>query len=382
MAASISIVITTYNQEHYLGKAIESLLSQTRDDFELLIWDDGSIDNSVAIAQAYAKQDQRIRVVAAKHQGRGYALKTAIAQTKGTYLGWVDSDDLLAPTALAETAAILDAQPEVGMVYTSYLDIDKQDRIISYGFRCLIPYSPEGLLQNFMTFHFRLLRRSVYEQAGGINESFESVEDYELCLRLSEITQVQHLNQPLYYYRTHPQSLSHQRRPEQIRLGKLAVRQAYRRRGKFLASQLNTHKRVNEKRGRETSKQTGRRGDGETRRMEIPPKISLTPHKQTFTLHQKNLPFPIPNSPFPILNSSFFILHSLLILNSPFFTLNSSAQPIVSDNSTGTIVTPNGNQFNINGGTLSGDGANLFHSFSQFNLNQNQTANFPYQPLN
>ncbi|HBL10267.1 MAG TPA: filamentous hemagglutinin, partial [Cyanobacteria bacterium UBA11162] len=104
MAVPISIIITTYNRDRYLGGAIESVLSQTQGDFELLIWDDGSTDNSLAIAHDYATRDQRIRVVGAKHQGRGISLKEAIAQTHGTYIGWVDSDDLLAPTALAETA--------------------------------------------------------------------------------------------------------------------------------------------------------------------------------------------------------------------------------------------------------------------------------------
>src|SRR6476469_1888801 len=105
MAATISIVITTYNRERYLGDAIASVLSQTRGDFELLVWDDGSTDDSLAIANSYAKRDRRVRVVAAEHQGRVGALKAAIAQTTGKYLGWVDSDDLLAPAALKETAA-------------------------------------------------------------------------------------------------------------------------------------------------------------------------------------------------------------------------------------------------------------------------------------
>jgi glycosyltransferase involved in cell wall biosynthesis len=62
MTTPISIVITTYNRERYLSAAIESILAQTRCDFELLIWDDGSTDRSVEIANAYAKSDRRIRV--------------------------------------------------------------------------------------------------------------------------------------------------------------------------------------------------------------------------------------------------------------------------------------------------------------------------------
>ena len=197
MTVPISIVITTYNRERYLSAAIESILAQTKQDFELLIWDDGSIDRTVEIAQNYAKHDARVRVVIAEHQGRGLSLKLAIAQTTGTYIGIVDSDDLLAPTTLEETVCVLEQEPAVGMVYTSYLDIDEHDRIVSYGYRCLVPYSKERLLHQFMTFHFRLMRRSVYEQVGGIDESFEYAQDYDLCLRLSENTEVRHVDKPL-----------------------------------------------------------------------------------------------------------------------------------------------------------------------------------------
>jgi glycosyltransferase involved in cell wall biosynthesis len=232
MAALVSLVITVYNQERYLGAAIESVLSQTLGDFELMVWDDGSSDRSLSIAQSYACKDSRVRVIAAEHQGNGAALKHAIAQTTGTYIGWVDSDDLLAPTALAETTQVLERESDVGMAYTSYLDIDERDRIVSYGYRCIVPYSKEQLLHQFMTFHFRLIRRSVYEQVGGINELFECANDYDLCLRLSEHTEVRHVNKPLYYYRTHPNSISRQKRRQQMRDAQLAVELAYQRRGK------------------------------------------------------------------------------------------------------------------------------------------------------
>ena len=84
----ISLIIVNYNQERYLQKAIASILTQTYRDWELLIWDDGSTDNSVAIAREYARQDDRIRVITAKHQGVAKARKNAIAETTGNYIGW------------------------------------------------------------------------------------------------------------------------------------------------------------------------------------------------------------------------------------------------------------------------------------------------------
>jgi glycosyltransferase involved in cell wall biosynthesis len=231
MTALISLVITVYNREQYLPAAIESILTQSYPNFELLIWDDGSTDDSVEIAQHYVAQDKRIRVIAAPHQGRATALKAAIAATTGTYIGWVDSDDLLAQTALTETVAILEQQPNIGLVYTDYIVIDENDAVKGYGNRCKIPYSKEQLLLDFMIFHFRLMRRSVYDQVGGIDEAFMYCQDYDLCLKLSEVTEIYHHQKPLYYYRHHIKSISGEKRIEQILLSKQAIENALQRRG-------------------------------------------------------------------------------------------------------------------------------------------------------
>jgi GT2 family glycosyltransferase len=137
---------------------------------------------------------------------------------------------LLAPTALEETSAILDAYPKVGLVYTDYRLIDENGQDKGFGKTCLIPYSQNRLLIDFMIFHFRLLRRCVYEQVGGINESFKLAEDYDLCLRLSEITTIQHLRQPLYYHRRHPENVTKQRQ-EVVHWAYKASSQALKRRG-------------------------------------------------------------------------------------------------------------------------------------------------------
>ncbi len=226
----ISLVIPVYNRADYLPATIDSILAQTCSDFELLIWDDGSTDRSVEIACEYAQRDKRIRVVAAAHQRQAQALKRAIAQTTGPHIGIVDSDDLLAPTALEDTVAILNANPQVGLVYTDYEIIDAQGNNRGLGNRCQIPYSKERLLVDFMLFHFRLMRRSIYDQVGGIDATFDCAQDYDLCLKLSEVTGIYHLQKPLYLYRTHAQSISQQRRMEQILWAKRAIENALQRR--------------------------------------------------------------------------------------------------------------------------------------------------------
>lgn len=230
MVPKISIVMPVYNRDRYVGAAIESVLNQTMPNFELLVWDDGSTDQSLRIAQHYAEIDPRVRVMSSPHRGIAPTVKAAFAATIGIYIGSVDSDDLLAPTALEETSAVLDAHPAVGMVYTNYHVIDEHGHDHGLGKRCQMPYSQHRILLDFMTFHFRLMRRNVYEQVGGINPAFKLAEDYDLCLKLTEVTEVHHLERSLYYYRWHGTNVTKQRL-EMMYWTYKASSQALRRRG-------------------------------------------------------------------------------------------------------------------------------------------------------
>ncbi|MBD2084810.1 CHAT domain-containing protein [Coleofasciculus sp. FACHB-542] len=353
MFVPISLVITAYNRELYLAATIESILAQTRQDFELLVWDDGSTDRTVEIAREYEARDRRVRVVAAEHQGRVSALQAAIAQTTGTYIGLVDSDDLLAPTAVQETAAVLEVNPEVGFVYTDYIDIDQSGKVIDYGKRCRIPYSKERLLLDFMTFHFRLMRRSFFDQVGGIEESFDYVEDYDLCLKLSEVAEVRHINKPLYYYRCHQASDSHTYTKQQAKNACKAIARALQRRG--LSDRFSVKLHI-------------------LSHFPFNSKVLLFRKKQSILDYQ----FSITNSRLPIAKNIASCLLALTCSLSPTFA---QAQSITTaPDGTNTNVTTSGNQFNITGGKLSADGGNLFHSFNEFGLEQNQIANFLSNP--
>ncbi|NJO24858.1 MAG: glycosyltransferase [Bacteroidia bacterium] len=222
----VSVIMTVYNRKRYLAEAIESVLAQTYKNFELLLWDDGSTDDSLKVAKTYTMKDDRIQVFAGQHQGRVRSLKAAHAAARGQYLAWVDSDDRLAPTALAETVEVLEINPKVGLVYTDYQVIDAVGQVQGMGKRCQIPYSRDRLLIDFMTFHFRLIRHAAFIQAGGINPSFTAAVDYDLCLRLSEVTEVHHLARSLYFYRTHPESMSSASRIEQIYCARDAINKA------------------------------------------------------------------------------------------------------------------------------------------------------------
>jgi glycosyltransferase involved in cell wall biosynthesis len=232
MTSQVFLVMTVYNRQAYLAQALDSILGQTYPHWQLTIWDDGSIDDSVAIARKYAQQDPRIQFIPAPHTGRQHALRSAIASNNNyDYLAWIDSDDYIAPETLANTVAVLDQHPQAGMVYTNHWIIDEQGKILGLGARCQIPYSPNRLLIDFMTFNFRLIRHEIYNLVGGIDLEFPQAQDYDMCLKISEVTTIAHLQQPLYFYRTHPDTISQAQRSKQVERSSAAIRNALVRRG-------------------------------------------------------------------------------------------------------------------------------------------------------
>ena len=227
----VSIVIPVYNREKYITLAVESVLRQTFQDWELIISDDGSTDGTLEMITEFALHDSRIRVLTAEHKGAVHALIAGFNAARGEFIGQLDSDDLLEPPALELTVKALDEHPNWGMVYTNYRDIDEQGQLTRVGWRCSIPYSSHTLLTAFMTFHFRLIRKSIYQEVGGFDSNFDRIEDYELCLRLSEMTKIGKIDQFLYQYRFHPDSLKSMARLEVILLAKEVIELALKRRG-------------------------------------------------------------------------------------------------------------------------------------------------------
>jgi len=227
----VSVIMPLYNRERYVAAAIKSVLAQTFHDFELLICDDGSTDGSLAAAREAAGDDPRVRIFALEHSGLAPTLKRAHEHVTTPFIGWLDSDDMLAPAALERTYNALVRNPAVGAVYTHHVMINDAGQVLGLGQRCGIPYSKDRLLVDFMTFHFRLYRRDAFERAGGINTSFTTAQDYDFCLRLSEVCDFLCVPEPLYLYRMAGDSISHVKRLEQIESSARAIREALVRRG-------------------------------------------------------------------------------------------------------------------------------------------------------
>ncbi|NNK00690.1 MAG: glycosyltransferase family 2 protein [Desulfatitalea sp.] len=151
--------MTANNRERYIGKAIESILAQTYTDFDLLIWDDGSTDNTFAIACEYAKKDNRIRLAAYDHRGPIRALGEAIAESFGPLIGWFEDGPPESAT-LEKALAKLESDPAVGVVFTR----NGNHSIDAWNSFSRKPKSKDRLLRGLMAFPFFLMRRDFYDQ--------------------------------------------------------------------------------------------------------------------------------------------------------------------------------------------------------------------------
>ena len=202
---AVSVVLPTFNGARYLEGAVQSVLAQTLTDWELIIVDDCSTDETPDIIARFASRDPRIRAI--RHETNRKlpaALNTGFAVVQGAYLTWISDDNLFRPLALASMKAFLDANPDIGLVYTDSTEIDANGREVMYnrvsGFEELIHTNPIG--PAFM------YRREVHETVGTYDEAMFCAEDYDFWLRASWRFRFGSLHEDLYLYRIHGATLS------------------------------------------------------------------------------------------------------------------------------------------------------------------------------
>lgn len=200
---TVSVVLPTHNRPGYLKEAIESVLAQTYQDWELLVIDDGSTDETKETVQRYVQQDRRIRYIPQSQQGVSVARNTGIRSAAGRYLAFLDDDDLFLPKKLECQVAFLEAHPDTGMVY-AYIDlVDAQLQFLDRQ-----PYTPNWTFSGFISdcfilVHAVLVRTSCFEQLGGFRTDLRIIEDYEMWLRLSRSYQIAFLPECVGWYRKH-----------------------------------------------------------------------------------------------------------------------------------------------------------------------------------
>ncbi|MFY7812787.1 MAG: glycosyltransferase [Candidatus Nanopelagicaceae bacterium] len=209
----VSICIPYYNVPQFIGQAVRSAINQTYRDIEILIYDDGSIDQiSLNEIETLINGDGRIRFVRSEqHHGVTFSRNWLIENARGEYIGFLDADDLLVESAIAECMHVFNNHSRVGLVSTNYERIDEMGAHISAGYKPPSISRQSMLYGNIFT-HFRMFRvrdwcRSVKWTTREMNELWYG-EDWDLCLKLTEVADFMYIDKSLYKYRVRPKSIT------------------------------------------------------------------------------------------------------------------------------------------------------------------------------
>jgi glycosyltransferase involved in cell wall biosynthesis len=212
MPERVSIICPIFNGERYLRESVESVLAQTFSNFELLLWDDGSSDNSVAIAKSYI-HDPRVRVFSNdKNRGLFCTLNEAIRIARGAIIRLWSQDDVMRPTCVETEARYLDAYPDVPLAYSYYDVIDSEGLIRSKrpDIRgCHV--KPPSCCLEIMFYHGSItgnianisVRRELFEQVGFFKEDMVYAGDFEFLARVARSHAMCCIFDPLLFLRRH-----------------------------------------------------------------------------------------------------------------------------------------------------------------------------------
>ena len=179
-----SIVIPNYNQGHLLHRSVQSAINQTlpSSDFEIVIVDDGSKDNSLLIAQGIisANPKHNIKLVKKQNGGTASARNAGIANSSGEYIGFLDADDEYHIQKAEISIKYLETSDEIGLVYSDYFEI-KGDSVF---YTSKPDFELAKLRQSCIVSTNSFIKRSVVNSVGTLNESLKIIEDYEYWLRI------------------------------------------------------------------------------------------------------------------------------------------------------------------------------------------------------
>ncbi|MGH7852434.1 MAG: glycosyltransferase family 2 protein [Candidatus Binatia bacterium] len=184
MPPVVSVIIPTFNRWPMVGEAVESVLSQSFADFELIVVDDGSTDGTTS---ELARLGSRVRILSTPRRGVSAARNAGVGRSEGRYIAFLDSDDLWRPGKLARQTAFMDARPDVQICQTEEIWIRNGVRVNPKAVHrkpsgdvflrsldlCLV--SPSAVM----------MRRELFQRHGGFDETFPVCEDYDLWLRIA-----------------------------------------------------------------------------------------------------------------------------------------------------------------------------------------------------
>lgn len=211
----VSIVLPTYNRCYCIGRAIDSVLRQTYTDFELLVIDDASTDDTETLIQKIAETDARVRYFRQpQNSGASAARNEGIRRAKGSCIAFQDSDDVWKADKLEKQMRILEEDPEIGLVYCMYegrkkdgtfvhIPDDSMEKSLLHGdmYRLLL----QG---NVIGAPTAVVRRECLAKSGLFDEELTCLEDWELFLRIAKEQKIGYVDEPLLFSDLHEGGVS------------------------------------------------------------------------------------------------------------------------------------------------------------------------------
>lgn len=229
MQPTVSVILAVLNGEDYLEQALDSVLSQSFSDFELLVVDDGSTDRTTEILRRYAEAESRIRLLRhPRPQGLTASLNEGLALAQGEFIARIDHDDTWRPDKLAKQVARMRSQPSLGLLGTAYVDMDAKGQVIS-AVKSAGHEAPEVVRQHMVRgnpfFHSSVIfRREHGGQPWRYDEAFKAAQDYELWSRIMMVAPASILDEVLCARRIDGRNISVKSEGRQRRFAMLTKR--------------------------------------------------------------------------------------------------------------------------------------------------------------
>ncbi|CAG0981332.1 Glycosyltransferase GlyG [Anaerolineae bacterium] len=207
----ISVVIPCYNQAHYLGEAVRSVLCQTYQDFEIIVVDDGSTDETSQVAASFG---ERVRCVRQENRGLAGARNTGILNARGEFIGLLDADDMWLPSYLSTMLRAFDKYPTIGAAYCGWQYIDSTGTLLPRTNIRVVP--PEKAYESMVFMDFMIpsgvfVRRECFDQLGLFDVNLRAAqgcEDWDMWIRVLTKYPMLGVPQVLVKYRVHSDNMS------------------------------------------------------------------------------------------------------------------------------------------------------------------------------
>ncbi|WP_062697977.1 glycosyltransferase family 2 protein [Chryseobacterium indologenes] len=208
--SKISILIANYNNGHFFKECFDSLIAQTFTDWEAVILDDASKDNSLELIKNIIQDDCRFKIYTNEtNKGVGYTKRRLVELSNSEICGFLDPDDALVEEALEIVFTAHSENPDVGLIYSNFIFCDHLLNKIKVHKATQINDLDEKYLNfNAEISHFATFKKSVYNKTSGIDTYLKMAEDKDWYMKICEVAPVKHIDKDLYLYRIHGGGIS------------------------------------------------------------------------------------------------------------------------------------------------------------------------------